>query len=366
MFLVLSGRVGVYKAHDKGETIITELGCGEFVGAISFFSGMKEDVKVLAMEATKVVRINESNIDEFISSNPNLIIKLMARLSDSIRSANEAFSHTAIDKVVYKEGLAVAPPDILEGKMLPTGHLKYPQKIGEDHLKFLFDKKIKCPVCDKDFSVYQIRRSKLRLVENRRDFRKLYDGFDESWYDLWVCPHCHYANFHYEFFKVTGLQKMELKQKLLMVEYPSGKIEMLKKTYDQVFHDYYQALACKTIMKSSSYEMGRLWLRVAWLYQDCDHTEMYEMAYSQARQFYCDGWFNTARSMDIAEEQKLCVLIGEMYLADEDYQNAKKFFLYGYKELSGEQGDEHCCKKPLRGCKRINFQDGTVKTKEFL
>ena len=337
MFLILNGRVGIYKTHSKGETIVTELGSGEFVGEIAFFSSTGEGGKVVAMEDTMAIRIGEENIKSFISSRPNIIIKLMISLSEKLRVANEAFSHSGIDEVVYKEGMEVSPPDIMEGRMFPTGHLKYPKKIDEEHLKFIFDKTVKCPVCENEFSIYQVRWSKLKLLENRRDFRKMYDGFDESWYDIWVCPHCNYANFHYEFFKVSGLQKSELKQKLLLIDHPSGKSELLKKNYDQVFQDYYLALACKTVMGSSSYEMGRVWLRLAWMYQDCHHTEMYQMAYSQARQFYCDGWFNTTRSMDIAEEQKLCVLIGEMYLVEEDYENAKKFFFMGIKNQVGNK-----------------------------
>jgi len=337
MFLILNGRVGIYKTHSKGETIVTELGSGEFVGAIAFFSGISEGEKIIAMEKTMAIRIGEENIKPFISSRPNLIIKLMVSLSEKLRVENEVFTQCGIDEVEYKEGMDVAPPDILEGRMFPTGHLKYPKKIDEEHLKFLFDKTVKCPVCDNEFSIYQVRFSKLKLLENRRDFRKIYDGFDESWYDIWVCPHCHYANFHYEFFKVSGIQKMELKQKLLLIDHPSGKSELLKKKYDQVFEDYYLALACKTVMRSSSYEMGRIWLRLAWMYHDCHHTEMYQMAYNQARKFYCDGWFNTTRSMDVAEEQKLCLLIGEMYSVEEDYDNAKKFFFMGIKNLVGNK-----------------------------
>jgi len=335
MFLILNGRVGIYKSHDKGNTMVTDLGSGEFIGAVAFFSEITDQSKFIAIEDTMVIRINRTNINQFIAANPNTIIKLMARLSENIRSANEAFSHSAVKEVNYIGSGTIAPPDILEGRMFPSGHMKYPQKIDDKHLKFLFDKTIKCPVCEKDFSVYQIKRSKLRLIQNGRDCRKLYEGFDDVWYDIWVCPHCHYANFHYEFFKITNLQKMELKQKLLLVEYPAGKTQLLKKNYDQVFYDYYQALACKTILESSSYEMGRLWLRLAWLYKDCNYTEMYEMAYQQARQYYCDGWFNTKRRMDIAEEQRLCVLIGEMYLAEKDFENAKKFFFMGVKNIAG-------------------------------
>jgi hypothetical protein len=261
----------------------------------------------------------------------------MANLSDQLREENETFSQKDIEEITYSDGIEVLPPDIVKGRMYPMGHLKYPKKINEQHLKYLFDKTIACPVCENDFSIYQIRWSKLKLIENRRDFRKIYDGFDESWYEIWTCPHCHYSNFHYEFFKVSGLQKMDLKQKLLLVNHRSGKSNLLKKNYDAVFHAYYLALACKTIMGSSSFEMGRIWLRLAWLYQDCNHTEMYKMAYSQARQYFCDGWFNTQHGMDVMEEQKLCILIGEMFIAEQDYDNAKTFFFKGINNLVGNK-----------------------------
>ncbi len=337
MFLILSGRVGIYKRHASGQTIVCEISSGEFVGAVPFFSGVSEDHRVIAREKTIAVKIDVHNIDLFIAAHPQLIVKLMANLSEQLREENEVFSQRGIEEVTYSEGLEFLAPDILKGRMYPMGHLKYPKKISEHHLKYLFDKTVTCPVCDNSFSIYQIRWSKLKLIENRRDFRKIYDGFDESWYEIWSCPHCHYSNFHYEFFKVTGLQKMDLKQKLLHVNHKSGKSNLLKKNYDEVFQVYYLALACKTIMGSSSFEMGRLWLRLAWLYQDCKHTEMYKIAYSQARQYFCDGWFNTPHGMDVMEEQKLCILIGEMFIAEQDYDNAKTFFFKGINNLVGSK-----------------------------
>ncbi len=347
MFLILNGRVGIYKSHDKGTTIVKELGSGEFVGAVAFFSNRHQNKKFIALEDTLAVRIGEDNLNDFISSHPGVIVKLMANLSDKLRVANEAYSQNGVDGFVYKEGIEVEPPDIMEGRMYPKGHQKYPKKIDEGHMRFVSDKSIKCPVCEKSFRVYEVKWSKLKLLENRRDFRKIYEDFDGNWYDIWACPHCHYANAHDAFFKLNALQKKDLKLKLENLIELRVKCELLKRNYDQVFQDYYLALVSKFIIHASSFELGHLWIKLAWLYQDCNHTEMFEMAYRQARQYYCDGLFNSKRTMDIAEEQKMFILIGEMYIVEKDYDNAKKYFSMGIKNSVGNMAMNLAARKRL-------------------
>lgn len=57
----------------------------------------------------------------------------------------------------------------------------------------LFDKKIECPVCSKEFTTQKVRASKLRLVKRDEDFLNHYNTENPIKYSIFVCPNCGYA-----------------------------------------------------------------------------------------------------------------------------------------------------------------------------
>jgi len=338
MFIILEGRVGVYKTHELGETLTHQLIKGQFVGEVSYLAAIPRQDKVVAMEKTRTLKVDEVNLEQFITWRPQIILTLISDLSEQLRIADEAFVRTKTQVIDYSNKEAkVAPPNILEGKVFPTGHAEYPQIIDELHIQFLLDKSVTCPLCEEEFNTFQIRQSKLQVVETQKDYRRIYEGFDELWYNVWTCPHCYYSNFYYDFFKLRNYDHDNLKEVLLVVKSQFKNISVIKKTFDQVFESYYLALACKSGMKSSSFEKGRIWLYLAWLYKDCGHEEMYKMAYEQARNFYCDGWYSGGENMDITEEQKLCIMIAEMFLESKDMKSAKEYFFKAIINKGGKK-----------------------------
>lgn len=58
---------------------------------------------------------------------------------------------------------------------------------------FLFDKKMQCPVCDKEFKSKTVKTGKPRLLGSDSDLRPKYSGIDSIKYDAIVCPNCGYA-----------------------------------------------------------------------------------------------------------------------------------------------------------------------------
>ena len=58
---------------------------------------------------------------------------------------------------------------------------------------YLFDKKIKCPVCEDEFEAKTVRTGKVRMKNVDIDLRPDYDELDQNKYDVIACPHCGYA-----------------------------------------------------------------------------------------------------------------------------------------------------------------------------
>ncbi|MBN2221940.1 MAG: DUF2225 domain-containing protein, partial [Vallitaleaceae bacterium] len=51
-------------------------------------------------------------------------------------------------------------------------------------LDYVYQKKMKCPVCSKEFTTSLVRSSKLRFKDSEMDLRPVYVGFDPLPYDV--------------------------------------------------------------------------------------------------------------------------------------------------------------------------------------
>ena len=79
-------------------------------------------------------------------------------------------------------------------------------------------------------------------------------------------------------------------------------------------------------MKKVDFKVGKLWLNLAWLYQDMKDDKMVQIAYKTALENYTYVLYNSRVDIMVQEEQKLYMLIGEMYLKDGNNQEAIKFY----------------------------------------
>lgn len=337
MYLLLKGKVGRYKNHAKGEIMVEEFEEGQIIGAIDFLAETKRRDKMVALRNVRAIKIDKSNLDCFISDSPSSVMSLLANLSAGLREADDKFVRMNAKHVDYSYNQKVELPDILKGRAFPVGHYSYPQSIDDSHVEYLLNKNVMCPICEKEFNVFQTRNSRLQIKETKEDFRKIYKNFDTIWYEIWTCPHCKYSNLHYDFFKLNPNEKAEIRDICLVVGNSFNEKIGIKTNYNQVFESYYLTLACMEGMKANSFNKGKIWLNIAWLYQDCGQEKLYKMAYKQACAMYSDGWFTSTVRLSETDEQKLCLMLGEMYLDQGDYKNSKNYFLKAINNKKGKK-----------------------------
>ena len=79
------------------------------------------------------------------------------------------------------------------------------QQINEED--FLFDKKVQCPVCDKEFKSKTVKTGKSRLIGSDTDLRPKYQGIESLKYDCIVCNKCGYSALSRFFNNITSAQK---------------------------------------------------------------------------------------------------------------------------------------------------------------
>ena len=120
----------------------------------------------------------------------------------------------------------------------------------EDLMNYLYPKTFTCPVCNKEFMDFLVRKSKLRQVEVSRDFRVIYQDIDPNLYEVTLCSHCGYAALSNYFDRINSRQQDLITEKIcptykhIEVDIPLTKANALAR--------YKQALTCAAAMGAKS------------------------------------------------------------------------------------------------------------------
>lgn len=328
MYIILQGKVEISLSNiDGSHMAVAKLGPGEFFGEMSLLEGLPRSANVQAVEDTILILLNQNNFEVIMVEQPLLVFGIMKGLSSRLRLLNTEMKSARSGGGGGGGGEnAGFQASLLQMDLVPEGHKSYPGKAEETHAQFLADKKVTCPVCDGTFDTFMIRSSRLRLQTIDPDFRQRFSDFEPMWYNIWVCPKCYYANFNFEYNQIPDSAKKkilaegkELKSKINFAYSNPREI-------DQVFLAYYLALhACQKAMPDPV-RLAKIWLRLAWLYDDVKDEEMCMMASKQALEHYKEAYFNGRRDSTPEQDQRLTLMLAELSLKTGDAVEALTHF----------------------------------------
>lgn len=151
-----------------------------------------------------------------------------------------------------------------EGKKTKQQEQKKEEKVNE--ADFLFDKKIQCPVCDKEFKTKTVKTGKARLLGSDSDLRPKYKGIDPIKYDAIVCPGCGYAALSRYFSYMTTAQAKLIKDNVT-ANFKGVNDNVSIFTYDEAINRHKLALLNTIVKKSKNSERAYTCLKIAWLYR---------------------------------------------------------------------------------------------------
>lgn len=339
MYVILSGEVNVWiNSVDGFPVSVAVLESGDFFGEMSVLEDLPRSATVQCLKDTTVLVIKENNFEEFITGEPPLAHKIMRGLSNRIRRLNEELKQLhkagrAAERIPKQDEQNVpvvkfeaAPISYDETGLFPIGHKPYSKMAPIKDLSYLFDKAVRCPVCDKKINVKMIRSSKLRLKETEADFRQRFADFEPLWYGVWVCPHCYYANLYQEFQQLNNSAAQQiLIQSRTIAGKAAEKYNANPASIDKVFAAYYLALYWQQKAAPDPIKSGKLWLRLSWLYQDVGDEEMYLIASDQALKYYLQAYYSDS-SISYEQAQRLSLLLGELHLRQGQVKEARQFF----------------------------------------
>ena len=131
---------------------------------------------------------------------------------------------------------------------------------------FLFEKKLKCPVCDKEFKSKTVKAGKARLVGSDSDLRPKYQDIDTVKYDAIVCPYCGYAALTRFYGNLTSFQVKTLKDNI-GASFKGIQISEGALSYDDAIEQHKLVLLNAVVRKSKISERAYICLKLAWLYR---------------------------------------------------------------------------------------------------
>jgi CRP-like cAMP-binding protein len=89
LFVVLDGRIDIFKLNGATRTMIVTLGKGEFFGEMAVIDGSaRSATAVAAAPKTRVMRINHARFVYLVSQQPAFALMVMDALSKRLRASN--------------------------------------------------------------------------------------------------------------------------------------------------------------------------------------------------------------------------------------------------------------------------------------
>ncbi len=144
--------------------------------------------------------------------------------------------------------------------------LKKPDKKPEPELvDNLYDSKMTCAVCDKEFTVRLLKKSKLKLLSSDFDLKAHYSPEDPSIYDVYICPHCGYTATSIYFDKISEVSARLIKENIT----PKFKPKKYGDIYSvpDAIERYKLALLNAVVKKAKNSERAYLCMKIGWLYR---------------------------------------------------------------------------------------------------
>jgi hypothetical protein len=192
-------------------------------------------------------------------------------------------------------------------------------------LDYIWIKEVKCPICEHNFKVYNVKSNCVRISKRDTDFMVYYDGVNPSWYFVWVCPRCYYASFKEDFLELSEKERRSLQAKsdarmaLAKMADFSGERDLAL-----ALLSYEICALCYLHRKASDEKIANTYLRAAWIAREDGNWDVERKHLTSAVSFYKKA-FETSYDMKMGRAD-IMYLIGEIERRLDNFDEAMKFF----------------------------------------
>ncbi|MDF2532176.1 MAG: hypothetical protein K0Q65_1757 [Clostridia bacterium] len=173
----------------------------------------------------------------------------------------------------------------------------------------LYEKSIKCPICNNSFSSKRLRASACRIEKRDEDFCTVYKGYNPMHYEVLVCPHCGYAASDNSFDNLSNNEKNAVKEIL------SGKVINRsfceERTVNDALDSFKLALFIAEARSAKDSVIAGLALKLSWIYREMkDEKENDFLQY--ALKYYKQAYDKENLPLGNLDEISVQYLLGEL------------------------------------------------------
>jgi uncharacterized protein (DUF2225 family) len=174
----------------------------------------------------------------------------------------------------------------------------------------LYNKKIVCPVCDKEIEVTKVKTKGCKVKSQDTDMCVIYEGINVLFYDVWVCDNCGYAALQDKF---EGLFTRDIKPIKENISRHWIKRSFLgERDVEKALEVFKLALLTLKVRNAKSSEIAKICLRIAWLYRfKQDQKEMEFLNF--ALESYTDAYSKERFPLDKLDEITCMYIIAELF-----------------------------------------------------
>lgn len=186
-----------------------------------------------------------------------------------------------------------------------------------------YEKEVNCPICLVSFQTITIKANKNIPIGKDADFRQIYADVTPYFYDVWVCPSCHYAAPRTIFLTVKPEETIAIAE---VLSKNKRKIDPLgERTPHDALLCHKLALLCLSYRHIPASTIAALCLKTAWIYRilhDPQETEYLHKAIRYYEEAYSAERFPIAGLTEI----RLQYLLGELYRRIKDFPQSIHWF----------------------------------------
>ena len=322
MFAVLSGDILIIAGYGTPKIEqVAMLGAGTFHIDAALLDEDKALYTAVAASDAVLLPVEKSAIYDFMLGEPELAGEIVRELTNRRDTA----ALQGLGGSVGSGPCGGAPERESNGfTLFPIGHRSCALPVGSQDGACLMEKATVCPVCGVPFQALSVRPSRLAVERTDSDMRIRYKGVEPLYYEVLTCPGCLYSALR-DVFEIPERRRQDIRRELSgAVGCLAAEIHMLTDS-DAVFARYYLALRCAPVcFAQHHYLSARLLYIMSRLYQDAGNTAMEEETAARALAAF-DCAYQSER-MTPRQEQQVCVLLGELYLKQNDLKKSALYF----------------------------------------
>jgi uncharacterized protein (DUF2225 family) len=126
-------------------------------------------------------------------------------------------------------------------------------------LEPVYQKEVKCPVCENTFEITKVRSRSIRLVKQDTDFCPHYEGENPLFYEAVVCAHCGFASHITTMDSLNRFEKQKVRK--LITKRWTPRSFSGKRTWDNALEAFKIVLLNLNVREAAHSEIAKICMR---------------------------------------------------------------------------------------------------------